>query len=173
MSSVFLNAVRRAQAHGAEADAKIEATMRIDPDGHPIVGKEANFYFTFQDPNGNFEIKRCDCVIILLKDEQEIDRQLPKFTDTAFSALGTQPLYSKVFDAAGDYELQFVGSPKDGAIFEPFELHYDVEVTSQYIDHILIFGGVLVVAIILLARNYLQNRRQKKGATAPTENINQ
>ena len=134
--------------------------MRIDPDGHPIVGKEANFYFTFQDPNGNFEIKRCDCVIILLKDEQEIDRQLPKFTDTAFSALGTQPLYSKVFDAAGDYELQFVGSPKDGAIFEPFELHYDVEVTSQYIDHILIFGGVLVVAIILLARNLLQKNRK-------------
>lgn len=183
MNSVFL---KKTQAHAAESDAGIEATMHIDPADHPIAGKEANFFFTFQDPAGSFEIRRCDCVITLLKDEQEIDRQPAKSTDTAFSSLGSQPLYTKTFDAAGNYELHFSGNPINGATFLPFELDYDVSVVesgmsgtehhamapSQHIGHILIFGGGLVAAIILLVRNYYQNRKQKNGAAASTDNIN-
>lgn len=167
--------MKQAHAHGTEVDAGIEATMHVDPADHPIVNKESQFFFIFTDPAGTFEISRCNCSVKLLKNEQVIDQQLVATDNTAFSSLGSKPLYSKTFTEPGNYELELSGSPKDGATFQPFTLHYDVSVSEghlsgpahhttmavEHIGHILIFGVGLVVAMGLFIHNYIQNRKQK------------
>lgn len=163
--------MKRVFAHGELTDEGINAEMHIDPNDNPIVGEEARFYFTFIDPSGQFELKRCDCTVVLLKDETELDRQPVLFTESEFASLGSFPLYTKTFSESGTYELELIGSPKDGAVFQPFQLHYDVHTQNDVSDsgyhalfeghlaHILIFGGGLVAAVILLVRNYYQNRK--------------
>ena len=167
--------MKRALAHGTLTDEGISAVMHIDPNDRPLIGHEAKFYFTFQDPAGQFQLQQCDCTITVLKNDVEIDKQPVQLSDSAFASLGSTPLYTRTFTEEGTYELELTGTPKNGAVFQPFELHYDVQTqdapqhqmadthsfATEHIGHILIFGGGLVAAIILLVRNYLQNRKQK------------
>lgn len=167
--------MKKALAHETHTDANVSAQMHIDPNDRPAVGQEAKFYFTFKDSSGQFQLQQCDCKITLLKDDVEIETQPVQISDSAFASLGSSPLYTKTFTEPGEYELELTGTPKNGAVFQPFELHYDVQTqpasshhmgdkhifASEHIGHILIFGGGLVAAIILLVRNYLQNRKQK------------
>jgi hypothetical protein len=167
--------MKHALAHEDESSGTISATMHIDPADHPIAGKEAHFYFTFNDTTGKFDLKHCNCSLTIYKGETQIDQQAANVPQGVLSSFGSQPLYTKIFAEAGDYELHFSGTPKDGADFEPFMLHYDVAVIpngmsgaehhamapSQHIGHIIIFGGGLVASIILLVRNYLQARKSR------------
>lgn len=166
--------MKQVYAHASEANAGIEATMHVEPADHPIVNKESQFFFVFKDPAGTFEISRCDCSIKLLKDDQVIDQESVFPENTSFISLGSKPLFSKVFTEPGNYELELLGSPKDGAIFQPFTLHYNVVVgenpvsgpghhvsmATEHIGHILIFGVGFVAALGLLIHNYMQNRKQ-------------
>lgn len=166
--------MKQVKAHSPGGDAGIEAIMHVEPSDRPGVNKESNFYFIFKDPAGIFEIERCDCSIKLLKNEQLIDQRPVVVADSAFSSLGSQPLYTRTFTDTGNYELELSGVPKNGATFQSFTLHYEVSVTdnpvsgaghhttmaTEHIGHILIFGGGLVACLVILARNYYQNRKQ-------------
>jgi hypothetical protein len=165
--------MKRALAHETHSSEGITAQLHIDPNDHPIVGQEAKFYFSFQDPEGNFHLDQCDCTITLLKDSVEIDKQPVNISDSAFATLGSTPVYSHTFAEPGTYELELTGNPKNGAIFRPFELDYDIQTQAgtasmadhhtfagEHIGHILIFGGGFLIAIIILVRNYFQNRKQ-------------
>jgi hypothetical protein len=170
MKTYFINS---AQAHAKETADQIAATLHIDPADHPIVNKEANFYFTFSDPSNTFALKNCDCSITVLKDTREIDKQSVKSSDGVLSSFGSQPLYTKTFSEVGQYNLHFNAAPKNGAQFKPFQLNYDVEVvsngmsgtdhhamaTNQHFGHIIIFGGGLLAAIVLFIRNYKQENK--------------
>ncbi len=167
--------MKQALAHSTDGNEGITAQLHIDPVDNITAGQEAKFYFIFQDPNGTFEIGRCDCVIVLTKDEVEQDRQPIQLQNSAYASFGTYPLYIKTIPDPGMYELHLEGAPKDGATFPPFELNFDVHVAEangitdthhhsfaqDHFGHIVIFGGGFLAAIILLFQNYLKNRKQK------------
>lgn len=160
-------------AHGTHTDEGISAEMHIDPNDLPAVGQEAKFFFTFIDASGQFQLQQCDCTITLTKDGNEIDSQPAQVADSSFAALGSFPLYTKTFTEPGTYNLEFNGTPKNGSVFQPFELQYDVYIqddnqhhatdrhtfAGEHLGHILIFGGGLIAAIVLLMRNYIQKRK--------------
>src|SRR6476469_10713807 len=158
-------------AHETESSGGISAQMHIDPADHPFTGSEAKFFFTFTDPEGNFDIAKCNCMIMLEdKNGQMIDHQTVIAPKTGFAAVGTSPLYTHNFSEAGDYKLHFDGSPKDGATFQDFDLDFDVHVAQagstivapmehssfahQHTGHAVIFGGGLIAAIGLLIYTY-------------------
>ncbi len=167
--------MKQALAHTTDTNEGITAQLQVEPAGHPVAGNETKFFFTFQDPEGTFEIGRCDCVIVLAKDGVEQDRQPIQLQDPVFASFGSQPLYIKIFSDSGMYEFYLEGAPKDGATFHPFELRFDVHVAEasghtgthhhsfaqDHLGHIVIFGSGFIIAIILLVRNFLQNRKQK------------
>lgn len=168
--------MKRASAHSAITDEGINATLHIDPNDHPVTGVEAKFYFTFQDPSGQFNLQQCDCKIVLLKDEQEIERQPVSVSDSTFALLGSTPLFTKTFSESGEYELLLSGAPKNGGVFQSFDLDFDFQIhqshdsvmqttdhhsfATEHIGHIVIFSVGLVAAIFLLVRNYYKNRKQ-------------
>jgi hypothetical protein len=163
-----------AHASRGSTDTGISATLHIDPNDQPVTGRPAQFFFTFQDTAGTFEINQCDCVVTIKKNEEQFDQQPVTKNDTVVSSFGSQPLYVNTFEESGEYELTLNGSPKDGATFSPFALEYKFHVGGQghvvsdhhasmaqeHLGHIIIFGGGLAVAITLLVRNYLKNRKQ-------------
>lgn len=167
--------MKKVFAHGNDLDQGITAILHIDPNDKPVIDSPAQFYFTFQDPSGFFEINRCDCTIKLLQNETELDRQPVAQPDSPFASLGSYPLYTRTFEESGTYELELAGTPKDGATFQPFTLHFDVKVegrgstvsgyhpmmANEHLGHILIFGGGLVAAIALLIHGYWKNRKSK------------
>lgn len=175
--------MKQALAHEYETDHGIEATLHIDPADHPVVGKSAQFYFTFQDDKKTFDIHRCNCVITLFKDDHQIDQQSISLRDSVFSSLKSQSLYSKTFADPGTYVLELSGSPNNGATFPEFVLHYDVAVvdsgvteeghhhslTSEHLGHIIIFGVGFLITIGMLVNNYYQSRwSQAKAITSQT-----
>ncbi len=168
--------MKKAFAHEHEgADGGIQATLHIDPIDHPIAGQEARFFFTFTDPDGKFQISKCNCEITLEKNGQELETKTVIVPEGKLAALGSYPLYTKTFSEAGDYELHLHGGPQPGVVFDEFDLHFDVPVAeaasailSHHIAsaggfhslHFIIFGGGLIAAIILL----IQGFRKKKPA---------
>jgi hypothetical protein len=162
-------------AHESESSEGISAIMHIDPNDQPVINSPAQFYFTFQDPAGSFEISHCDCTIILLKDGIELDRQPVAQPNSTFSSLSSYPLYTRTFDQSGNYELELIGSPKDNTAFHPFMLHFEVPVkdsgstasgyhpmmANEHLGHILIFGGGFVIALAILLQGYWKNRKSK------------
>lgn len=159
-----------------DADSGIKATLHIDPVDHPVVGQEARFFFTFEDPDGKFELSRCDCQITLEKDGLEVETKPVATEESKFGSLGNSPLYTKIFVETGEYELHMHGGPKNGATFDEFDLHFDVPVAQaahsgitqhssiiggQHLGHIIIFGGGLLAAIILLIYGYKEKRTKK------------
>lgn len=164
-------------AHEHEgAEGGIQATLHIDPVDHPVIGQEARFFFTFTDPDGKFEISRCDCQVTLEKGGTELETKQLEVADSKFAALGGSPLYAKTFSEAGDYELHIHGGPKNGASFNSFDLHFNVPVANAastmheahhssfvlHAGHFIIFGGGLVVSIILLIYGFWEKKNKQK-----------
>ncbi len=164
--------MKTALAHQNNVDAGISATLHIDPADQPLVGKEAKFYFVFQDESGTFDIRQCDCSITLSKDGKQVEEHNVQLEDPSFAALGDQPLLTKTFSDEGVYDVQLIGKPKDGAVFSTFTLNYHVQVggnsfsllqhhlVTEHLGHIIIFGGGFIAAIALLVRNHLENRKK-------------
>lgn len=166
-------------AHEHEgAEGGIQATLHINPIDHPVVGQEARFFFTFTDPDGKFEISRCDCQITLEKNGAELETKQIEAPEGKFAALGNYPLYTKTFSEAGDYELHMHGGPKNGATFDTFDLHFDVPVTATaeahentamhhstltlHGAHFIIFGGGLIAAIVLFIYGIWEKKNNQK-----------
>ena len=162
-------------AHEAESSNNISALLHIDPNDAPVIHKEAKFFFTFeQNDSGNFDITKCNCTITLLKGEEQLDMQpVLAVDDSSFTSVGSRPLYIRTFTDPGDYKIVLAGSPKDDASFESFTLDYKIQVfesgnavsgvhsmAHQHLGHIIIFGGGLIAALILLVRNYYQKRKE-------------
>ena len=177
--------MKQAQAHSEEENSGITAVMHIGPTDHLTLGNKNSFFFEFNNATQKFSIQQCDCAITVLKDGKEFDKQAVLETSNPLGSLDSEPLYEKTFSDAGNYKLQLSGSPKDGAMFEPFVLSYDLSTEtgshdstishlsmspSQHIGHILIFGGGFVAAVVLLIRNHFQNRKVKNEQVAQKDN---
>jgi hypothetical protein len=171
--------MNQALAHSSSGTEEFRAELHIDPADHPVVGQEAKFFFTFIDPEGKFEIEKCNCTFHLLKNEQEIESKPLFLSDSKFASFGTQPLYTKIFSEDGEYELLLEGEPKDGAVFKPFKLDFDIHVAqangwselhtehhtmaSQHLGHIIIFGAGFIAALGLYIYNYFEKKKKLNG----------
>lgn len=159
-------------AHGNHEDTGITAQLQIDPSEKIVAGTESKFFFVFQDSEGLFEVNRCDCEIVLLKDDVEQDRQLVMTETNSFASFGSYPLYSKTISEPGNYVLHLEGAPKDGAIFKPFELHFDVQVVKpQEQDNSIVYIGSVVIAILALVYFFKKIANKKLNNNRNVRNV--
>ena len=114
-------------AHELEKGAEIGAVLHINPNDDPRINEEAVFFFEFKSSGKErFEPKDCACQFSLKRDGKAFYDK-PLF-ERSHNATFENALIFYTFKEQGDYTANIVGTPKDGATFEAFDLDFPVEV---------------------------------------------
>ncbi len=157
-------------AHTLENDQSIGAVLHINPDDDPIVKQPATLVFSMSDQENLFNAKLCACTLNIKRGEDD----LGSLDVTAVSLDKLELVYT--FPEAGVYTLTLSGIPKDGAIFDVFELPFElrVERTEEAAGtdfktfllthgiHIILFGGAFVVVFAIHLRDLYRKRKRSK-----------
>ena len=107
-----------ASAHVLESDGSVGAVLHINPADEPVAGEVSDIYFEIKDKKQKFQAKDCVCKLRITRDRTVIFEQ-------PFDKDGGS---SYTFPAQDVYTVSALGTPKEGATFEPFELNYSVRV---------------------------------------------
>lgn len=157
-------------AHNLENVRSIGAVLHINPDDSPIVRQPATLVFSMSDQENLFNAKQCACTLSIKRGEDN----LGSLEVNAISLDKLELVYT--FPEVGPYTLTLNGIPKDGAIFEPFNLDFDLQVerTEAAVGtdfktfllthgiHIILFGGAFVVVFAIHWRDLYRKRKQSK-----------
>lgn len=108
-------------AHVLETEGSIGAVMHIDPQDDPTAGVVSTIFLEFKDTEGHFSAENCECTVSILQAEKPIYSQ-------SLSKDSLSPTFTYTFPKAGKYDMHVSGNPQNGAAFQPFTLHYDIQV---------------------------------------------
>ncbi|MCC7356734.1 MAG: hypothetical protein IT410_03965 [Candidatus Doudnabacteria bacterium] len=157
-------------AHTLENVSSIGAVLHINPDDNPVVRQPATLVFSMSDQENLFNAKQCACTLSIKRGEDD----LGSLDVSAISLDKLELVYT--FPEVGLYTLTLNGIPKDGAIFEPFNLDFDLQVerTEAAVGtdfktfllthglHIILFGGAFAVVFAIHLRDLYRKRKQSK-----------
>lgn len=157
-------------AHTLENVRSIGAVLHVNSDDNPVVRQPATLVFSMSDQENLFNAKQCACTLNIKRGEEN----LGSLDVTAVSLDKLELGYT--FPEPGVYTLTLSGIPKDGAIFKPFELPFElrVERTEEAAGtdfktfllthgiHIILFGGAFVVVFAIHWRDLYRKRKQSK-----------
>lgn len=116
-------------AHVLLTSGTIGATVHIEPEDDPYVGKPSNFYFEFKDKQNKFKPTDCECKISITKDGTEI-YSYDLFSNTSANDINS-PVFQFTFPEKAVYNLKITGTPKSANSFNPFEINHTVRVSRE------------------------------------------
>jgi hypothetical protein len=119
-----------ANAHKIETQKDVGATIHIEPNDAPRAGETALTWFALTQKGGKvIPLNECDCKLSLYSQAStEKPLQQPQLKAVSQESYQGIPAATITFPAAGAYELQLQGNPKNGAKFSAFELKFDINV---------------------------------------------
>ena len=120
-----------ANAHKIEIHLDVGATMHIEPNDAPRTGESALTWFALTQKGGRIiPLNECNCKLSVYSQTSPEGTPLQQPILKAVSQESYQgiPAATITFPAAGAYQLQLQGKPKNEAKFSPFELKFDVNV---------------------------------------------
>ncbi len=120
-----------ANAHKIEIQLDVGATIHIEPNDAPRAGESALTWFALTQKGGRIiPLNECDCKLSVYSQISPEGTPLQQPILKAVSQESYQgiPAATITFPAAGAYQLQLQGKPKNGAKFSPFKLKFDVNV---------------------------------------------
>ena len=119
-------------AHEVEVSGTVAATFHLEPDHNPKAGETAQIWFGLTRKGGAIiPLSECECqLLIYAEPRQETDQPLmnPELSPISAEKYQGIPGTNVVFPQAGQYQLEFVGSPKKRDDFQPFQFTYSVTV---------------------------------------------
>ena len=119
-------------AHNVEISNDVAATFHITPNHNPQAGQTAQAWFALTRRGGEtIPLSECNCVLNVYTVPRADDAQpilQPEVIAIDAEKYQEIPGAEIVFPDAGVYELELVGTAKDGSSFSPFELTYTVNV---------------------------------------------
>ncbi len=120
-------------AHVLLTSGSIGATVHIEPEDDPYIGKPSNFYFEFKDKQNKFDPADCDCKIVIYKNSSEI-YSYDLFSNTSANDINS-PVFQFTFPEKDIYHLKITGTPKSTSSFDPFEINHSVRVSREISDN--------------------------------------
>jgi hypothetical protein len=128
LATLFTNP---ANAHKIEIQQDVGATIHIEPNDAPRAGESALTWFAITQKGGKIiPLNQCDCKLSVYSQTSPEGTPLQQPILKAVSQESYQgiPAATITFPAAGAYQLQLQGNPKNGVKFSPFELKFDINV---------------------------------------------
>ena len=118
-----------AEAHMFESSGGIGVVLHVSPDDDPIAGETSQVRLAFSDTSDLFDLKDCECVVVISAAGEEIFRY-QIMTGNSDSII-REVSFEVVFPEKNVYSIQISGKPQGGAGFEAFELGYDLRVSRE------------------------------------------
>jgi hypothetical protein len=123
-----------ALAHTAKVSGDVAATFHIEPNHNPKAGQPSQAWFALTQRGGKvISFEQCNCKLkIHLNPHKEGDAPTlePVLKPISTAQYQNVPGADITFPKSGAYELEISGTPKAGAMFQPFELSYEVTVMA-------------------------------------------
>lgn len=121
-------------AHNVEVSQDVACTFHITPNHNPKVGKSSLAWFSLTRKGGkSIPFSECNCQLNIYAEPRNTESKPimnPELTGINTENYQDIPGAEVIFPQAGIYELEIVGSPKDGESFQPFKFTYSVTVTG-------------------------------------------
>lgn len=147
-------------AHFLASNGSISTILHLNPDDDPYTLQSTTFFLQFQDSKSQFNAYNCAC-------QAEIDEGSTMLATVPLTATGADAMNGVyTFPQKDVYVMKVMGSPTNGASFQPFTITYDVRVdhvgtasadttaaqsesvTGRYIGYVVI-GGVLLLIVVI------------------------
>lgn len=122
------------QAHNVEVSEDVACTFHITPNHNPKVGKPSLAWFSLTRKGGkSIPFSECDCQLNVYFQPRNAESK--PIMNLELKGIDTEqyqeiPGAEITFPKAGVYELEIIGSAKDGESFKPFTFNYSVTVTG-------------------------------------------
>ncbi len=122
------------QAHNVEVSEDIACTFHITPNHNPKVGKPSLAWFALTRKGGkSVPFSECDCQLNVYAQPRNAESK--PIMNPELKGIDTEqyqeiPGAEITFPKAGVYELEIIGSAKEGQNFQPFKFTYSVTVTG-------------------------------------------
>ncbi|NET41462.1 hypothetical protein [Okeania sp. SIO2B3] len=122
------------QAHNVEVSEDVACTFHITPNHNPKVGKPSLAWFALTRKGGkSLPFSECDCQLNVYSQPRNAESK--PIMNPELKGIDTEqyqeiPGAEITFPKAGVYDLEIIGSAKDGKSFQPFKFNYSVTVTS-------------------------------------------
>jgi hypothetical protein len=147
-----------AQAHFLATNNDIGGIIHIDPDDNPIVGKKSNIFIDLKDQKNRLKAGGCDCVLKVLKNDQEISSSSVSMIKGKDESLFVSSSF--VFPEKAIYTIRLEGKSKTNS-FENFTLNFDFFVEkgqgNEWYNYwyiwIGMFGIILTILWFLIRKN--------------------
>lgn len=127
-----LSPTDRLQAHETEVEGKMAATWHIEPNDAPEAGKPSQVWIALTRAGGEvIPLSDCDCRLKIWsvpKGPQPILE--PDLTSISADHYQGIPAADVIFPDRGQYELELIGTPKAGAVFEAFTFTNEILVAT-------------------------------------------
>lgn len=164
-------------AHVAQRDGEITGTLHIDPADDPIAGEESSLIFLFDDETNRFRTTMCDCVVTIVNANEKniklVSASLPRIGTLPFTFPGKAVYIVSVSGAPKQgatfqpftlsYDVRVERNTDNNSDQSILSLLQDViknffgEDTSHFVMHhlfhIILFGGAIIVAAIVVIRD--------------------
>ncbi|NEO52513.1 MAG: hypothetical protein F6K54_05175 [Okeania sp. SIO3B5] len=122
------------QAHNVEVSEDVACTFHITPNHNPKVGKLSLAWFALTRKGGkSVPFSECDCQLNVYSQPRNAESK--PIMNPELKGIDTEkyqeiPGAEITFPKAGVYDLEIIGSAKDGKSFKPFKFNYSVTVTG-------------------------------------------
>lgn len=122
------------QAHNVEVSEDVACTFHITPNHNPKVGKPSLAWFALTRKGGkSVPFSECDCQLNVYSQPRNTESK--PIMNPELKGIDTEqyqeiPGAEITFPKAGVYDLEIIGSAKDGKSFKPFKFNYSVTVTG-------------------------------------------
>ncbi|MGD1804554.1 hypothetical protein ACP6PL_03800 [Dapis sp. BLCC M126] len=121
-------------AHNVEISEDVACTFHITPNHNPKVGKSSLAWFALTRKGGkSLPFSECNCQLNVYAEPRNSDSK--PIMNPELKGIDTEqyqdiPGAEIMFPKAGIYDLEIIGSAKDGTSFKPFKFNYSVTVTG-------------------------------------------
>jgi hypothetical protein len=131
---LYLSLTHSSFAHNVKNDNGVGNTFHIEPKHNPRAGEPSLAWFALTSKGGKLiPLQDCDCQlkVTLEKDGKEKTIATPNLKPISTEQYQNIPSATINFPQAGIYDISISGKPKSGNGFFPFELSYEVIVSSN------------------------------------------
>ncbi len=119
-------------AHNVEISGNVAATFHIEPNHNPRVGTTSQAWFALTRRGGQtIPLSQCSCKLSVYTLPRTANSQPilnPNLEAINVEKYQEVPGANIIFSQAGAYELEILGTAKDGISFKPFKFSYTVNV---------------------------------------------